>query len=51
MQQPPKPNKCDANYNRGPLMGSKMIHGPIDQKTVSQHSDKFWMLTCFENFH
>jgi hypothetical protein len=51
MQQPPNPNECDANYNRGPLMGSKMIHGPIDQKTVSQHFDNFWMLTCFDNFH
>ena len=31
-----------------PLMGPNTIHGPTDQKTVSQHPDRFWMLTCFD---
>jgi len=26
-------------------MGSKTIHGPTDQKKVSQHPGRFWMLT------
>ena len=29
-----------------PLMGPNTIHGPTDQKTVSQHPDRFWTLTC-----
>ena len=32
-----------------PLMGPNTIHGPTDQKTVSQHSGRFWMLTCFDD--
>ena len=32
-----------------PLMGSKTIHGPTDQKTVSQHPYRFWMLTYFDD--
>ena len=32
-----------------PLMGPNTIHGPTDQKTVSQHPDRFWMLTCFDD--
>jgi hypothetical protein len=32
------------------LMGSKTIHGPMDQKTVSQHPDRLWTLTCFDDF-
>ena len=29
-----------------PLMGPNTIHSPTDQKTVSQHPDRFWTLTC-----
>ena len=32
-----------------PLMGSKTIHDPMDQKTVSQHPSRFWRLTCFDD--
>ena len=32
-----------------PLMGSNTIHGLTDQKTVSQHPDRFWMLTYFND--
>jgi len=32
-----------------PLIGSNMIHDPIDHKTVSQHLTRFWTLTCFDN--
>ena len=36
-------------YPRRPLMGPNMIHGPTDQKTVSQHPGRFWTLTCFDD--
>ena len=29
-----------------PLMGPNTIHGPTDQKTVSQHPGRFWTPTC-----
>ena len=32
-----------------PLMGPNTIQGPTDQKTVSQHANRFWMLTCFDD--
>ena len=34
-----------------PLTGSKMTHGPTDQKTVMQHPNRFWTLTCFDDSH
>src|SRR5881394_4446686 len=30
------------------LMDSNTIHGPMAQKTVTQHPGRFWMLTCFD---
>ena len=32
-----------------PLMGPNTIHGPTDQKTVSQHPGRLWILTCFDD--
>ena len=34
---------------RAPLMGPNTIHGPTDQIKVSQHPDRFWTLTCFDD--
>ena len=34
-----------------PLMCSKTIHGPTDQKTLSRHPSRFWTLTYFDNSH
>ena len=33
-----------------PLMGPNMIHDPTDQKTVSQYPDRFWTLTCDNDY-
>jgi hypothetical protein len=33
---------------RAPI-GSDMIHRPMDQKTVTQHPDRFWTSTCFDD--
>ena len=31
------------------LMSPNTIHCPMDQKTVSQHPGRFWMLICFDD--
>jgi hypothetical protein len=31
------------------LTGSNTIHGPAAQKMVTQHPDRFWMSTCFDD--
>uniref|UniRef100_A0A0A9AQK7 Uncharacterized protein n=1 Tax=Arundo donax TaxID=35708 RepID=A0A0A9AQK7_ARUDO len=30
-------------------MDSNTIHGPTAQKTVTQHPDRFWTPTCFDD--
>jgi hypothetical protein len=32
-------------------MGSKTIHRPMAQKMVTQHRDRFWTSTYFDNSH
>jgi hypothetical protein len=55
----PKPKcGCCCWINRGlerawpldsPLMGSDAIHGPTTQQKVSQHQNRIWTLTCFDD--
>ena len=33
-----------------PLMGPNIIHGPTDQKMVSQYPSRFWMLIYFYDY-
>ena len=41
----------DLGPSDASLMGSLTIHRPKAQKTVAQHLEKFWTLTCFDVSH